>query len=352
MRVAMSLSGQNPPASAGQRGSSRATTRPITKNVGDPKTETANCTRLRVALCVITHRRPAGLTRLFGALESLRMSEPAPELRIFVIDNDPEESAREVVRDLAERMETPVVYRSEKRRGIPQARNAALGAAMGWADQIAFVDDDDVPEPDWLGELIRVQKDTGADAVTGPCPPQFEMPPPAWVIDGRLFEDPRWSTGTRRHVAFTGNVLIRTAALAAMGELFDERLADFGGSDSEFFQRFVWSGNTIVWCDTAVVRVQVPASRMRLRWILTRAYRTGTTEAYVARKRNTGWRSSLRLAVNGSYCVAGGVGRILLAVVLGRAAAARGLRMASYGFGQIAGCLGHRYAEYRPADGS
>jgi len=307
---------------------------------------------MRVALCVITHRRPAGLTRLFGALESLRFRGSPPELRIFVIDNDPEGSARDVVREIAGRMETPVVYRGEKRRGIPQARNAALAVALGWADSIAFVDDDDVPEPDWLDELIRVQVESGADAVTGPCPPRFEVPPPAWVEKGGFFESPRWPTGTRRHVAFTGNVLIRTESLASMGELFDERLAQCGGEDSEFFQRYVWSGNTIVWCDTAVVHVQVPASRMRLRWILSRAYRTGTTEAYVARKRNTGWRSVPRLVAVGVSCVARGIGRLLATVVLGRAAAARGLRNASYGAGLIAGSLGHRYAEYRHMDGN
>jgi len=336
----------------GRPGSSRAPTRPITKNVGNPQTKTASCTRLRVAVCVITYRRPAGLARLFGALEALRFAEPAPDIRIFVIDNDPMESARDVVRELSGRMETPVVYRTEKRPGIPQARNAALGAAMGWADRIAFVDDDDIPEADWLGELIRVQTETGADAVTGPCPPEFEEPPPAWVVAGRLFETSRCPTGTRRHVAFTGNVLIRKAALAAMGELFDECLAETGGSDSEFFQRFVWSGNSIVWCDTAVVHVQVPASRVRLRWILARAYRTGTTEAYVARKRSPAWIPAARLVAYGCYCIAKGVGRTLLVFVQGRSAAAQGLQTASYGAGQIAGSMGLRYAEYRRVDGN
>jgi glycosyltransferase involved in cell wall biosynthesis len=300
-----------------------------------------------VAVCVITHQRPAGLVRLLGALDALRFDGTPPDLQIFVVDNDAEESAREVVGDLGGRMSTPVAYRSEKRRGIPQARNAALGAAMGWADWIAFVDDDDIPEPDWLAELLGTQVETGADAVTGPCPPRFATPSPAWVVAGGFFENPRWPTGTRRHVAFTGNVLVRTQSLAAMGELFDERLARCGGEDSEFFQRFVWSGHTIVWCDTAVVHVQVPASRMRLGWILARAFRTGNTEAYVARKRNTGWRAGGKVAARGGVCVATGLGRILLGFGQGRVAAVRGLHTASYGVGQIAGALGFRYAEYR-----
>ena len=79
--------------------------------------------------------------------------------------------------------------------------------------------------------------------------------------------------------------------------------------------------------------------------------RTGTTEAYVARKRKARWRALPHLAVYGSYCVAKGLGLLLLASLRGRAAAARALQLSGYGAGQLAGALGLRYAEYRRVDG-
>jgi len=304
-----------------------------------------------VAVCVVTYRRPAGLVRLLSALSALHLDEPAPELRVFVIDNDAEESARPRVEAVAADASLPILYRSEKRRGIPQARNAALAAAMGWADWIAFADDDDVPERDWLRALLRTQRDTGADAVTGPCPPEYAVPAPGWVVAGGFFDAPAHPTGTRRHVAFTGNVLIRAASLAAMPALFDESLAQCGGEDSELFQRFVWAGNTIVWCDEARVRVRVPRWRMRLSWLLARAYRTGTTEAYIARKRQAGLRTRAALVGHGAYCLCKAIALLPGAVVRGRATAARELVLGGYGAGRIAGAFGLRYREYGGADG-
>lgn len=320
------------------------------ENVEDPHDPSESCAPLRVAVCVITYRRPASLVRLLGALSALRFESLRPELRIFVVDNDPAETARECVESVGTGGRFPVVYRSEKRRGIPQARNAALAAAMGWAEWIAFVDDDDVPDPDWLQALIRAQRESGADAVSGPCPPVFEARPPEWIAAGGFFESPRHPTGARRHVAFTGNVLIRVAALSAMPELFDESLAQCGGEDSEFFQRFAWAGNAIVWCEEARVRVHVPRSRMRMSWLLSRAYRTGTTEAYIARKRHAAGRTGLALLTHGVYCVGKALLLLSLAFVRGPAAAARAVHLGCYGAGRIAGAFGVRYREYGRPD--
>jgi GT2 family glycosyltransferase len=309
---------------------------------------------VRIAVCVVTFRRPVGLARLLGALASLRLPEAPTELRVFVVDNDAAESAREVVEALSCGLPFPVTYHVEKRRGISQARNAALAAASGWSGRsglVVFLDDDEVPEPGWLAELVSTQQIHAADAVTGPCLSRFEEPPSAWIEAGGFFERPRWPTGTPRHVAFTGNVLVRTEALLDMDEWFDERLAQCGGEDSEFFQRFARAGRRIVWCDTAVVHDAVPASCARLGWILARAFRSGITEAYVARKRSSGMATRLGLLAHGSYCIALGLVQLAAAALRGRAAAAGALRLASFGAGRLAGLMGLQYREYQRIHG-
>ncbi len=304
-----------------------------------------------MALCVLTYRRPAGLARLLGALRDLRLPDAALEIRLVVVDNDPEASARAVCDALGSRLPFSISYLVEKRRGIPQARNAALGAAMATADFVAFLDDDEVPEPDWLAELLRVQRVYDADAVTGPCLSRFDAPPPRWIEEGRFFERPRWPTGRPLHFAYTGNVLVRTRSLAAMEALFDERMGLTGGEDGEFFQRFARAGHRIVWCDTAVVHDSVPESCANLRWILARAYRAGAAEAYIERKLLPGPTTALRVLVHGAYCIAKGSLLLLAAVPRGRAAAAAALRLASFGAGRVGGLVGLRYPEYRRTHG-
>jgi len=310
-----------------------------------------NCTPPRVAVCVLSYRRQAGLARLLGALGELRFPRGAPDLRVIVVDNDADGFARGLVADLATRTAFPLSYCVEKRRGIPQARNAALAAAMGWAEYIAFLDDDEVPDPDWLCALLRTQQQFDADAVTGPCLSRFSTEPPPWVADSGLFDRPRWPTGTARDVAFTGNVLIRTTALASMGELFDERMALTGGEDSEFFQRFARAGHRIAWCDEALVHDGVPPACATLRWILARAYRAGAIESYILRKHRPGPGSSLRILAHGIYCFAKATLLLLISPPRGRAAAAVALRLAAYGAGRLGGLVGLQYAEYRRVHG-
>jgi glycosyltransferase involved in cell wall biosynthesis len=300
-----------------------------------------------VALCVLTYLRPAGLTRLFGALAVLELPGPADRLELVVIDNDPEGSAREVCESLRDALPFPVRYRIEKRRGIAQARNAALSVCLGTADLVAFLDDDEVPERDWLVELMRVQRETGADAVTGPCLPLYAAPPPNWVVVGGFFARPRWQTGRRLEIAYTGNVLVTTRSLAEMDSLFDERLGLIGGEDTDFFQRFSRAGHGIVWCDTAVVHDEVPGECATLRWILARAYRGGAASAYIACKLDPGLARVLRVGFHGVRCLAKAAAMLAASVVAGRARAAQALHLASFGVGRIGGLAGLQHSEYR-----
>jgi GT2 family glycosyltransferase len=307
---------------------------------------------VRVDVCVLTYQRPQSLLRLLGALQQLRFPDGLPELRVLVVDNDPEESAREVCEDARSWLSAPLVYIVEKRRGIPQARNAALAASLAHSHFLAFVDDDEVPEPGWLAELLRVQRARNADAVAGPVLPRFEQHGACWLTRGGLFERPRHATGTRIDYAYTGNVLVRTAALAQMDALFDEGLALTGGSDSEFFARFAASGHRIVWADAAIAHEWVPASRVSVRWLLARAFRVGCSSARIERRRASPRRSGAWLLANGCWCILKGALLLGLAALGGRVAALRALCLVWYGAGRLHGLTGFAYEEYRAIHGS
>ncbi len=302
-------------------------------------------------VCIITYRRPDGLYRLLGALQQQVFPCEAPDLRVVVVDNDPEESARTICEDARSWLTAPLTYLVEKRRGIPQARNTAVVASLDRSDFLAFIDDDEVPDPGWLAELHRVQRSGDADAVAGPQLPRFYDSPPRWIAEGRFFESPRRTTGARIEHAFTHNVLVRTAALAGMDALFDERMALTGGSDAEFFRRFARTGHRIVWADEALVFEWVPATRARLRWLLARAFRVGCSSAWIERHGAGPSASVAWLLANGAWCIAKGALQLPLAALRGRAAAVHALRLACYGAGRLWGLAGLSYREYRTPHG-
>ena len=151
--------------------------------------------------------------------------------------------------------------------------------------------------------------------------------------------------------AFTGNVLVRTDALARMDALFDERLALTGGSDGEFFRRFHAAGNEIVWADTAPVFEWVPRSRANSRWILERAYRVGSTSAWIERQGGTGPALVARVLAHGAWCIAKGTCLVPCRAFAGRGAALEALRLAAFGFGRLTGLAGLSFEEYRTVHG-
>ena len=111
-------------------------------------------------------------------------------------------------------------YHTESRRGIPFARNAAIKYA-GDVDFVALIDDDEIPAPLWLDELLRVQNKYGSDLVAGRVETVFEQPPPLWVKLGKFHEHMSLKTGVARLPQGASNLLIRRAALNKIGQPFD-----------------------------------------------------------------------------------------------------------------------------------
>jgi succinoglycan biosynthesis protein ExoM len=297
---------------------------------------------LNVAICVATYRRPAQLAALCEALARL---ERGPEtLLLAVADDDAEGSARAVVNAARARLPFPVVYEVEPERNISLARNRSIRIALKLgAEWLAFIDDDEVPHPDWLAALLRVQRMTGADVVTGPV---IARPPdgtPRW-LRGAFSRDHAVPSGTAVPLAETANALVSRAVVehvaAATGAPFEPEFGLSGGGDTRFFLRARLAGARMVWAAEAVVVEEVPPSRARLGWLLRRSFRVGNAGAFVERGVLPALRwMPRRLAASFFHLV---VAAGLLAV-----APVRALRYAAQAAGSIAGMLGIRYSEYR-----
>ena len=110
-----------------------------------------------VAVCIATYRRPDGLRRLLHALEQLEFRVSAlPSVYVVVVDNDPSVGAGFQVCNEIHDFRWKLQALREQRKGISFARNTAMHRALELgADAIVFIDDDEVPEPEWLEGYCR-----------------------------------------------------------------------------------------------------------------------------------------------------------------------------------------------------
>lgn len=308
---------------------------------------------MKVAICIITYKRPEGLARLLKSLGQLSFSKlERPIIELVVVDNDVVGSAANLCKIIQPELGMEIKCITEARRGISFARNKAIESVGHDVNFIAFIDDDEFTEISWLDELLFVQEKYNANIVMGCILPYFTDMVPEWIRKGAFFERKRYPTGQvlKTGIGSTGNVLINRKIFDRLGK-FDERFALMGGEDTHFFMRAHLAGYKIVWSDEAVVREWVHATRMNARWILQRAFRTGSSyilcskDLYPSRVTNFIW------TVRGLLRITKGLLSIPFVAIFGRHLIVKSLQTAFNGAGIIAGMMGIRYNEYSKIHG-
>jgi succinoglycan biosynthesis protein ExoM len=306
----------------------------------------------RIAVCALTYLRPVGLTRLLRELDRLTLPDDV-EVRVFVVDNDPERSAEEVAERHAASSRLDLTYVHEPTRGISAGRNASIAAAREWgADSLCFIDDDEWPEPDWLLELVSTARRTGADVVTGPVFPVFDEPPPSWIVEGGYFERPRHDHDGFIDYATTSSVLIDMVCFEGRAEPFDAEFGLSGGSDTHFFAELYDAGRRIAWCDRAHVHEAIPATRVDAAWLLRREYRRGQTMSRSLRRRDPRVVRFARRLANAAIQMVSGLVVFVAGLPFGRARWFRGAKMMVLGAGMVTGLVSAGYQEYRRIHGT
>jgi glycosyltransferase involved in cell wall biosynthesis len=233
-----------------------------------------------IFIAIATCHRNDLLKKTLLSIEQLAPFEFG-QIHVFVGDNDPAGGAAETVLSLGNKLGYKLSYVHCPKPGIPQVRNVLLAQALtSDATALAFIDDDEMVDPNWLHALWRcfAQNRHQVHAVHGPIVPLFAIKPPRWLPIELYGRDLKLPTGTKLHLAATGNVLIDLSYLRKKGHFFDERMALTGGSDTEFFHRFTKDGGVICWCNEARVCEHVPESRMTIYWLCRRYFRRGSSD--------------------------------------------------------------------------
>ena len=215
-----------------------------------------------ISICVCTFRREEGLRRLLRSLQSLVMATPTWEL--IVIDNDAARSADTIVQlAIADGMK--ITYDVEPIRNVALARTRSVRRASG--EWIAFIDDDEEADPQWLAELWKCVHSGHVDAAFGAVSHLFEEGTPQWMraVYPRQPRIAGASLGWRETA--TNNALVRRSAMTFLDNLFDPKFG-LNGEDSELFYRMANAGFKFVAAPTARVYERVCSNRANLVYLL------------------------------------------------------------------------------------
>ena len=304
-----------------------------------------------ISVAVCTLDRHHGLTVLLDAIERLDIGAWLDSVvTVLVVDNSASGSVRALCDARAKVSRFRLVHVHAAQRGLSFARNAALAASIDLeASHVAFVDDDEVPDPHWLSALHARLAESGAAAAVGPVRPIFEKHPPRWAVEGGFFGKTLDAKGQDLTDAYTCNVMVEMESVTRHGLTFEPRFNSTGGEDTLFFEALRASGGRIVWAADAMVHEFMPASRVTPTWLMKRWFRTGGTEAELGRFGNETSVGRVHNALRGAARIAGGSGRTVLSVLTTPFRTERHLR-ALYtvcrGAGLIAAAFGRTYSEY------
>jgi len=291
---------------------------------------------IRIDIGVCTYRRP----ELRATLESLfALTVPAGAvLRLIIADNDATPSARGLVESLRGRSPFEIRYVHCPKSNISIARNACLAECD--ADYLAFIDDDETAEPEWLIELLAGARLTGADAVLGPVRAVYETQSANWMRRGDFHSTmPVW-VGGRIKTGYTCNVLLNMRSGAVAGRRFALSLGQSGGEDTHFFTELTEAGGRIEFARDAIVEEKVPEKRASFSWLAKRRFRSGQTHGRILAAKHSGLgrvRQTSLAALKFVFCAAMTAATLFSPVTRNRYALRAALHL-----GAVSGTLGIR----------
>ena len=234
-----------------------------------------------VTVGVCTYKRPEGIAKCLRSLIDQQTSIP---FDIVVTENDASQGSKEIIEQIAleaKEKGIEIRYYCEPEPNISIARNRCAAECRG--EFLAFIDDDEWAQPDWLEKLVEVQREHNADVVHGLTLPEYEQGFPETMkglIDFRKY----WHEGMVIESTATGCTLFRLAMLKTRDFPFDVSFGKTGGEDTECtFFLFQKKGAKIIQSFKPVVYEFYPTARSKISYYWKRSYREGFFQSKIYR---------------------------------------------------------------------
>jgi succinoglycan biosynthesis protein ExoM len=234
-----------------------------------------------IAICIATYKRPSMLLNCIKAIIQIERPEKY-NIIIIVVDNDENESARNIIESESLSKIDNIYYTVEINRGIASARNRLLKEACKYdAEYIGFIDDDEFPDSKWLVNHLKAFNEYDADIVAGPVIPTYET-----TASEKIKIDIKHTTGyTLRNVA-AGNVIFKNLLVSTDNLQFDIYYNFIGGEDFDFFDRATKLGRRKVWCSEAIIYETIPEERRTIKYLFYRHFTGAINNVMYYKKKN------------------------------------------------------------------
>jgi len=240
-----------------------------------------------ISVIISTRNRAEQLPLCLDAL--IHQEDVAAEAyEVIVVDNASRDHTRQVVEKM-QRQSERVRYLYEEKLGLSAARNA--GAAQARGAFICFVDDDAIPSPHYLAEVLSSFEDRRATCVGGrivaawpggATPPWF-TPRYAHVVAQTSFGETARRLA-RNEFPFGANIAFRKDVFQALGG-FDENLGKRGGNniwgeEIDLCHRLQEKGFSFFYNPRALVWHVVGPGRATEQYFIESIFGKGITEGY------------------------------------------------------------------------
>jgi glycosyltransferase involved in cell wall biosynthesis len=258
-----------------------------------------------VTVLICTYNRDRLLADTLDTLAAMQV-EPSLRWEVIVVDNNSNDSTRQVTESRITSYPVPLRWIFEGRQGKAHALKTGIQASG--AAIIAFTDDDVQVPRHWLAAAVApLLARPDIEYTGGPVHPIWEAPPPAWIDgdpgvmwgplalldygpDSFVFED-------RYRIPLGVNMAARRTLIDRVGgfhpALERKGTSLMGQGQAEFFFRTRAAGARGLYVPDMVLRHHVPAARMRREY-----YRRWWFWKGIARARMQGLHAITELGVN------------------------------------------------------
>jgi glycosyltransferase involved in cell wall biosynthesis len=251
-----------------------------------------------VTVVLPTRRRPVSLERVLRGLA--RQEDPGVPWDLVVVDNDALPGRAEAAaRAALDSLPVPVRVVVETELGASNARNRGIAEASGTI--IAFIDDDVVPDDDWLARVIEPVLAGRCEAVGGRVELDPSVPRPRWFtpwlvpyladfspwdseidlcsLPRGVLSEPYLLTA---NAAFTADVLKRSGGFDPM--LGPRDGVPFVNDDLYLCRQVIAAGGRIHYFPAAHVVHELPVARLRRSYMARRLYAQGRSDWLLERE--------------------------------------------------------------------